>query len=43
MEEHQRNAIAVGQFLEQHPAVLSVRCPFFVVHMQNLDVDFDIY
>ena len=27
MEEHQRNAIAVGRFLEQHPQVLSVRFP----------------
>ena len=25
MEEHQRNAVAVGRFLEHHPAVVSVR------------------
>merc|ERR1712055_154537 len=35
MEEHQRNAIAVGGFLEQHPAVLSVRCPSLASHPQH--------
>ena len=35
MEEHQRNAVAVGRFLEQHPAVLSVRCPSLASHPQH--------
>jgi len=35
MEEHQRNAVAVGRFLEHHPAVVSVRCPSLPSHPQH--------
>merc|ERR1719394_706915 len=35
MEEHQRNSLAVGRWLEKHPAVLSVRHPGLASHPQH--------
>ena len=35
MEEHQRNALAVGKFLEAHPAVESIRHPGLPSHPQH--------
>merc|ERR1712045_405732 len=35
MEEHQRNSLAVGRWLEKHPAVESVRHPGLASHPQH--------
>jgi cystathionine gamma-lyase len=35
MEEHQRNSLVVGRWLESHPAVLSVRHPGLPSHPQH--------
>merc|ERR1712048_1355774 len=35
MEEHQRNGLAVGRWLEQHPCVISVRHPGLPSHPQH--------
>merc|ERR1719410_2179765 len=35
MEEHQRNSLAVGRWLEQHPCVISVRHPGLASHPQH--------
>jgi len=35
MEEHQKNALIVGRWLEQHPSVLSVRHPGLPSHPQH--------
>ena len=34
MEEHQRNSLQVGEWLEKHPAVLTVRHPGLPSHPQ---------
>ena len=35
MEEHQKNSLAVGRWLEKHPAILSVRHPGLPSHPQH--------
>ena len=35
MEEHQKNALIVGQWLEKHPCVVSVRHPGLPSHPQH--------
>ena len=35
MEEHQKNGLAVGRWLEQHPSVVSVRHPGLPSHPQH--------
>ena len=35
MEEHQKNALIVGKWLEQHPGVVSVRHPGLPSHPQH--------
>lgn len=35
MEEHQKNALIVGRWLEQHPGVVSVRHPGLPSHPQH--------
>ena len=35
MEEHQKNGLAVGRWLEQHPCVVSVRHPGLPSHPQH--------
>merc|ERR1711909_46310 len=35
MEEHQRNSLVVGEWLEKHPAVVSVRHPGLPSHPQH--------
>ena len=35
MDEHQRNSLVVGRWLEAHPAVLSVRHPGLPSHPQH--------
>ena len=35
MEEHQRNSLVVGRWLEQHPGVLQVRHPGLPSHPQH--------
>ena len=35
MEEHQRNSLIVGRWLEQHPGVVSVRHPGLPSHPQH--------
>ena len=35
MEEHQKNALIVGKWLEKHPSVISVRHPGLPSHPQH--------